>query len=65
MILHDVVVPGMPVDEVVEFKALEPNAVDELIARGLVPQWPADALRLYPDLFSSRSAANARSDVWW
>ena len=57
LILHDVVVPGMPVDEVVEFKALEPDAVDELIARGLVPQWPTDALKLYPDLFSSRSAA--------
>ena len=31
LILHDVVVPGMPVDEVVEFQALEPDAVDELI----------------------------------
>ena len=31
LILHDVVVPGMPVDEVVEFKALEPDAVDEMI----------------------------------
>ena len=57
LVLHDVVVPGMPVDEVVEFKALEPDAVDEMIARGLVPQWPTDALKLYPDLFSSRSAA--------
>ena len=27
LILHDVVVLGMPVDEVVEFKALEPDAV--------------------------------------
>jgi hypothetical protein len=57
LILHDVVVLGMPVDEVVEFKALEPDAVDELITRGLVPQWPTDALKLYPDLFRSRSAA--------
>ena len=23
-----------------------------MIARGLVPQWPTDAIKLYPDLFS-------------
>ena len=31
LILHDVVVPGMPVDEVVEFRSLEPGAVEEMI----------------------------------
>ena len=54
LILHDVVVPGMPVDEVVEFKALEPGAVDEMLSRWLVPQWPSDAAKLYPDLFTRR-----------
>ena len=57
LILHDVVVPGMPVDEVVEFKALEPGAVDEMLSRWLVPQWPSDAAKLYPDLFTSKAAA--------
>ena len=54
LVLHDVVVPGMPVDEVVEFRSLEPGAVDEMIARGLVPQWPSDAIKLYPDLFTAK-----------
>ena len=31
LILHDVVVPGLPVDEVVEFEELEPGAVDEML----------------------------------
>ena len=54
LILHDVVVPGMPVDEVVEFRALEPGAVDEMVCRGLVPQWPSDAAKLHPDLFTAK-----------
>jgi hypothetical protein len=54
LILHDVVVPGMPVDEVVEFRALEPSAVDEMVCRGLVPQWPSDAAKLHPDLFTAK-----------
>jgi hypothetical protein len=57
LILHDVVVPGMPVDEVVEFRALEPGAVEEMVCRGLVPQWPSDAAKLHPDLFTAKNAA--------
>ena len=57
MILSDTVVPGLPVDEVVEFADIEPDAIDQMIARGLVPQMPTDAAKLYPDLFPSRDAA--------
>ena len=57
LILHDVVVPGMPVDEVVEFRALEPGAVEEMVCRGLVPQWPSDAAKLHPDLFTAKSGS--------
>ena len=45
------------VDEVVELADIEPGAIDHMIARGLVPQLPTDAAKLYPDLFPSRSAA--------
>lgn len=56
MVLHDTVTP-MPVAEVVEFSSLEPSAIDEMILRGLVPQTPADAAKLFPDLFPTRPAA--------
>ena len=51
LILDDTVVPGLPVDEVVELADIEPDAIDHMIARGLVPQMPTDAAKLYPDLF--------------
>ena len=57
LILDDTVVPGLRVDEVVELADIEPSAIDHMIARGLVPQMPTDAAKLYPDLFPSRSAA--------
>jgi hypothetical protein len=57
VILNDTVVPSLPVDRVVEFGDLEPDAIDKMIARGLVPEWPGDAAKLYPDLFPSRPAA--------
>ena len=57
LILDDTVVPGQRVDEVVELADIEPDAIDHMIARGLVPQFPTDATKLYPDLFPSRSAA--------
>ena len=44
-------VPGQRVDEVVELADIEPGAIDHMIARGLVPQFPTDATKLYPDLF--------------
>jgi hypothetical protein len=47
------VVPALPVDEVVEFADLEPDAIDQMAARGLVPQSGTDAAKLYPDLFPS------------
>ena len=56
MILHDTVT-ALPVDEVVEFADLEPDAIDEMVARGLVPQFGSDAAKLYPDLFPSAAAA--------
>ena len=46
--------PGLTVDEVVELADIEPDAIDHMIARGLVPQMPTDAAKLYPDLFPSR-----------
>jgi hypothetical protein len=57
LIIHDVVVPGIEVDEVVEFGNLEPDAIDQMLARGWEPQMPADAAKLHPDLFPSREAA--------
>ena len=56
LILHDTTTP-LPVDAVAEFTSIEPNAVDEMISRGLVPQYGADAAKLYPDLFPTAAAA--------
>jgi hypothetical protein len=56
MILHDTVVP-VAVDAVVEFSDLEPTKIDSMIERGLVPQWGADAAKLYPDLWPTAQAA--------
>jgi len=56
-----VVVPGMPVvNEVVEFRSLEPGAVEEMVCRGLMPQRPSDAIKLYPD-YSPRRAHRHRA----
>jgi hypothetical protein len=57
LILDDVVIPGLPVDEAVEFTSIEPDAIDQMLARGLEPELPTDARKLYPDLFPSREAA--------
>jgi hypothetical protein len=56
MVLHDTVVP-VAVDAVVEFGDLEPTKIDLMIERGLVPQWGADAAKLYPDLWPTAQAA--------
>ncbi len=56
MVLHDTAVP-IAVDEVVQFEDLEPNKIDSMIERGLVPQWGADAAKLYPDLWPTAQAA--------
>ena len=56
VILHDTALP-MEVDEVAQFSDLEPDAIDKMIGRGLVPQMPTDAARLYRDLFPTREAA--------
>jgi hypothetical protein len=56
MVLHDTTVP-IAVDAVVEFGDLEPTKIDSLIDRGLVPQWGADAAKLYPDLWPTAQAA--------
>jgi hypothetical protein len=51
VVLSDVVVPGMPVEEAVDFSCIQPDSVDHMIARKLVPQVGADAAKLHPDLF--------------
>jgi putative DNA primase/helicase len=56
MILHDTTVP-IAVDTVVQFDELEPTKIDTMIKRGLVPQWGADAAKLYPDLWPTAQAA--------
>ena len=54
LILNDVVVPGLPVDAVVEIEDLR---VALMIEAGIVPQWPSDAHKLYGKLFVSKNAA--------
>ncbi len=56
MILHDTIVP-VAIRSVAEFRNLEPNKIDLMIERGLVPAWSADAAKLYPDLWSTAQAA--------
>jgi hypothetical protein len=56
VILNDTVLP-VSVDAVVEFADLEPNRIDAMIGRGLIPAWSADAAKLYPDLWSTSQAA--------
>jgi hypothetical protein len=56
IVLHDTTLP-IAVDEVVEFEDLEPTKIDSMIERGLVPQWGADAAKLYPDLWPTAQAA--------
>jgi putative DNA primase/helicase len=56
MVLHDTTVP-IAVDAVVQFEDLEPTKIDSMIERGLVPQWGADAAKLYPDLWPTTQAA--------
>jgi putative DNA primase/helicase len=56
MILHDTTAP-IAVDSVVEFDELEPTKIDLMIERGLIPQWGADAAKLYPDLWPTAQAA--------
>ena len=57
VVLSDVVVPGMPVDEAVDFSCIQPDSVDHMIARGLTTSSGTDAHELYPDLFPSPEAA--------
>ena len=56
MVLHDTTLP-IAVDEVVQFEDLEPTKIDAMFDAGLVPQWAADASKLYPDLWPTRQAA--------
>ncbi|WP_143275310.1 hypothetical protein [Bradyrhizobium canariense] len=59
VILDDLTLP-VPIDALVHVADVEPNEIDAMMARGLVPEWPADAARLYPDLFKDRKAADYR-----
>jgi hypothetical protein len=56
MVLDDTTVP-IAVDAMVQFEDLEPTKIDTMIERGLVPQWGADAAKLYPDLWPTAQAA--------
>ncbi|WFU45826.1 hypothetical protein QA640_44160 (plasmid) [Bradyrhizobium sp. CB82] len=56
MILSDTVVP-LALDAVAEFADLEPNKIDDMIERGIVPAFSADAAKLYPDLWPTSQAA--------
>jgi len=56
VILDDVTLP-VPVDAVEHVTDIEPNEIDAMVERGVVPEWPADVARLYPDLFKSGKAA--------
>jgi hypothetical protein len=62
-VLDDLTLP-IPVDAVVKVADVEPNEIDEMMARGLVPEWPADAARVHPNLFKTRKVAehNYRRD---
>ena len=59
VILDDLTLP-VPIDALVHVADVEPNEIDEMMARGLVPEWPADAAQLNPDLFKDRKAADYR-----
>jgi hypothetical protein len=56
IVLDDTTLP-IAVDAVVQFEDLEPTKIDSMIERGLVPQWGADAAKLYPDLWPTAQAA--------
>jgi hypothetical protein len=56
IILHDTMIP-VAVDSVVQFEDLEPTKIDTMIDAGLVPQWGADAAKLYPELWPTAQAA--------
>ena len=57
VILGNTVVQGLPIDEVVAFQDIEPDAVDLMAMRGLIPQSPTDAAEIHWDLFPSAGAA--------
>jgi hypothetical protein len=59
VVLDDLTLP-IPVDALARVSEVEPNEIDDMMTRGLVPEWPADAARLYPDLFKNRKAADYR-----
>ena len=53
--LHDVVVSGLKVDEVIGFQKIEPGAVDEMADRGWVlPDGFCRPTHPFPDLFPRR-----------
>ena len=57
LILDDVILPGVPIDEVIRFTDIKADSIHEMVARGMIPQMPTDARKIYNDLFTSRSAA--------
>jgi hypothetical protein len=59
MVLHDTVVPGLRVDEVIRFQEAEPGRMDEMIRRGRIPASPSAAAKMHPDLFPTGEVARA------
>ena len=56
-ILTNICLPGIEVDEVTTWDAIQPSAFDVMRARGAIPLGYADQAAAYPDLFSSAEAA--------
>ena len=57
LILSDTVVPGLPINEAIDFACIQPDSVDRMIARGLTIFSGTDADEVCPDLFPSCEAA--------
>ena len=57
LVLDDVILPGVPIDEVIRFTDIKADSIHEMVARGMLPQMPTDARKIHSDLFTSRSAA--------
>ena len=52
-------VTGFPLAGVTDWQTIQPDRIERMAARGVVIRSPADAAKVYPDLFSSRDAAKA------
>jgi putative DNA primase/helicase len=56
VICSDVAYP-MEVDEVLHYQDVKADFLTEMVHAGIVPQFPSDAAKIFPQLFKSRDAA--------